>query len=308
LVYVAVVVPAGFGDALRGDGESAVRMVFGRNDPQEASRLVPVLQSAAQRVSVVASADEAAVRLLEDVDRREEAEAAARERALEVLGEDRIAVSREELELPSRHALVGFQQSVPGMGSMFVMLSVLAGAAMLVEERSRWTLQRTLIAPVSYSVFVSGKVLGRFLIGIVQYLVAIITGLLIGEFFGIDFGSSPLLMAAVMASFVLAMASVSVLLATIVRREQQASGLTTLLAVTLAPLGGAWWSLDIEIIPEIMRQIARISPFYWVMDGFRAAVHDLGWARALPSLGVLLGIALVAGALAIRRLARTWSG
>lgn len=303
-VDIALVVPDGFADALRADGQPPVRLVFARNDPREASRLLPLVQSAAQRVSIAASADEAAVRLLADEGAREQAERVATSRALEVLAQDRVTVTRESLSIPERPVLVGFQQSVPGMGSMFVMLSVLAGAAMLVEERSRWTLQRTLTAPVSYAAFVSGKIVGRFLIGTFQYLLAVITGLVIGELVGIDFGSSPVLMAAVMASFVLAMAGLSVLLATLVRREQQANGLTTLLAVTLAPLGGAWWSLDIEIVPDVMRQIARISPFYWVMEGFRAAIHDLGWGEALPSIAVLLGSALLTGVLAIRRLAR----
>jgi len=126
----------------------------------------------------------------------------------------------------------------------------------------------------------------------------------IGRVVGVDFGSSPLLMAAVMVAFVLAVSAMSILLATLVTRTQQAGGLTTLLAVTLAPIGGAWWSLDIEVIPQVMRTIAVVSPFYWVMEGFRAAIHDLGFAAAGVPLAVLTGIALVTGGVATARLAR----
>ncbi|MFW5689876.1 MAG: ABC transporter permease [Spirochaetota bacterium] len=307
---IALVVPERFGATIQAGEPVSVLLVFAAADPEEASRLLPLARSAAQRTEAALSAGDAARSLLSDSDAETEqrlaAEAArvAGERALERLSRDSILIERERIALPDRHVLVGFQQSIPGMGSMFVMLSVLAGSTMLVEERRRWTLQRTLTTPVSHGGFVAGKIAGRFLIGMAQYAVAIVAGLVIASVAGVGLGSSPLLMGAVMASFVLAVAAISVLLATVVEREQQASGLTTLLAVTLAPIGGAWWSLDIEIVPEFMRRLARVSPFYWVMEGFRAAIHDLGFAAAALPIGVLLATALVAGLIASWRLVR----
>jgi len=296
-----VVVPEGFARSLEAGGDAVVRLVLALGDPQEASRLEPVLAAAARRVELALDAGDAA-RVLAREPFGEEAAGIAVNRARDLLGEQRINTSRETIDVPDRYELVGFRQSVPGMGSMFVMLSVLAGAAVLVEERRRGTLARTLAAPVGRLGYVTGKAFGRFIVGMLQYLVAIATGLVIGAVAGIEFGSSPLLMLAVMASFVLAMSSLSILLATLVTREQQASGLTTLIAVTLAPLGGAWWSLDIEIVPDVMRRIAVVSPFYWVMEGFRAAIHDLGFAHAAFPIGVLLAIALIAGFAAALRL------
>ena len=297
---IVVLVPAGFARLLESGEDARVRLVFARGDPEQASHFVPLLESAARRTSMVLEAGDGATALA-NAPHGEQAASNAVTRALETLGEERITVSRETVELSGRYPLEGFRQSVPGMGSMFVMLNVLAGAATLVEERRRWTLQRTLVAPVSRGAFVAGKISGRFLVGMMQFLVAIVTGLVIGAIVGIDFGTSPLLMAVVMAAFVLAVSAVSVMLATLVTREQQASGLTTLLAVSLAPLGGAWWSLDIEIVPDVMRRVAVISPFYWVMEGFRAAIHDLGIMAAAVPVGVLLGVAMIAGAIAVIR-------
>lgn len=302
-VSLVLMVPEGFGPTLLAgdDSQATVRLIFSRGDPQLASRVRPLIESAAGRVALVARAGEAARELAEGDVR---VEGLARARAVETLDAQRVVTTRTAIELPERHELVGFQQSVPGMGSMFVMLSVLAGAGILVSERSRWTLQRTLIAPVSRAGFIAGKIAGRFLVGMVQYAVAIATALVLGSIFGIAFGSSPGLMILVMSAFVLAASGISVLLATLVEREQQASGLTTLLAVTLAPLGGAWWSLDIEIIPDVMRRVAVVSPFYWVMEGFRAAIHNLGPVEAALPVGVLLAIAVAAGGLASLRLGR----
>jgi hypothetical protein len=42
----------------------------------------------------------------------------------------------------------GFAQAVPGQGSFFVMMTLLAGAALLVQERDNRTLQRQMKMPV----------------------------------------------------------------------------------------------------------------------------------------------------------------
>jgi ABC-2 type transport system permease protein len=300
----ALVIPAGFERDLRDRRMPRVELVFARSDPEQASRIAPVLDAAGTRASLAASAGDAARDLVEDPEVAEAAADAAVARALELLVVDRTDISISSIELPETYPLDGFRQSVPGMGSMFVMMSVLAGAAMLVEERKRWTLQRTLIAPVTSTAYVAGKVLGRFLIGMAQYSVAIATGLVLGIVFGISFGRSPLLLVTVMSAFVLCVSGISVLLATLVSREQHAASLNTLLAVTLAPIGGAWWSLDMEIVPDVMSRVAVISPFYWVIEGFRAAIYDLGFGAAAPSLTILSLVGIVTAAIAALRLRR----
>ncbi|MGF2075590.1 hypothetical protein ACQUFC_18995, partial [Enterococcus casseliflavus] len=63
----------------------------------------------------------------------------------------------------------------------------------------------------------------------------------------------------------------------------------------LAPLGGAWWPL--EIVPETMQTIGHISPIAWVMDGFGELIYyNGGIAEILPMVGALL---LMAGVLIV---------
>jgi ABC-2 type transport system permease protein len=85
-----------------------------------------------------------------------------------------------------------------------------------------------------------------------------------------------------------------------VKNEAQASGLSLLLSITLAPLGGAWWPM--EVTPEIMRNIGHISPVAWAMDGFNALIFEGGSLTdvLLPIL-VLLGIALICFGIGIWR-------
>ena len=298
-IDVAVIIPEGFTRLVESGNEVSLSLVQAVGNPQEESRLVSLIDAAASWLEIAFRSGDGAESVASESQR-----AAARESAIEesiaILDTDRIEIDVAQITLPNRYQLEGFQQSVPGMGSMFVMLSVLAGASVMIDERKRWTLQRTMIAPISKASYLSGKVLGRFFVGILQFAIAIGTGLILGQIFDIDFGSSPGKMAATMVAFVFCVSALALFIATIVRREQQAGGITTLLATTLAPIGGAWWSLELEFIPDIMRSIAVISPFYWVMRGFRSAIFDLAWSTVLPPIGVLMlftAVFVVAGAL-----------
>jgi ABC-2 type transport system permease protein len=182
----------------------------------------------------------------------------------------------------------GFTQAVPGMGSMFVLFTVLGGLTALVKERQQWTMQRLVVLPLSRAELLAGKILGFFVLGMLQYAVVI----LIGAVFGMSFGSSILAFVLVAAAFALCATALSLALATRIRTEGQAGQLTTLLSLALASLGGAWWPL--EIVPDFMKVVGHFSPVAWAMDGF----HDLlfyggGLVDVLPEVGILLAISAV---------------
>lgn len=190
----------------------------------------------------------------------------------------------------------GFGQSVPGMGSMFVMFTVLGGMIALIGEKKQWTLQRLAAMPISRASLLGGKILGRFVLGFLQYLVVFAVGI----FAGLNFGSDFLALLLIMLSFTLSVTALSFALGTQLRSESQAAGLTNLLGLTLAPLGGAWWPL--ETVPEFMRIVGHLSPVAWAMDGYTTLLFrngDLGEVY-VPIL-VLTGMSLVLFGLGIRR-------
>ncbi|MFW5709153.1 MAG: ABC transporter permease [Chloroflexota bacterium] len=190
----------------------------------------------------------------------------------------------------------GFSQSVPGMGSMYVMFTVLAGASLILEERKNWTLQRLAVMPVTRAQIIGGKMLARFTMGMIQYLVAFI----IGFFLGVSFGNSPLGILLLMISFTLCMTAITFLLSTFVENDQQAAGLTTFFVLTTAPLGGAWWPL--EIVPDFMQTLAFITPIGWAMEGFSEIIFfGGGVGNVLLPIGVLLGATVVFFSIAVTR-------
>lgn len=189
----------------------------------------------------------------------------------------------------------GFNQSVPGMGAMYTMFTVLAGMAVLWRERRQWTLQRLVVLPISKAQLVAGKITTYFVLGMIQYLIVFI----VGYFVGVDFGNNPLALLLIVVAFVLCITALTFAIAPHISSEGQANGMARLLGLSLAPLGGAWWPL--EIVPPFMRIIGHISPVAWAMDGFHKLIFDqAGLAAVFPEIGVLLGAAMLLFLIAVR--------
>jgi ABC-2 type transport system permease protein len=164
----------------------------------------------------------------------------------------------------------GFRQSIPGMASMYVLFTVLPLSAAFIRERKQWTLQRLVTLPISRAQILGGKLLSRFFLGMIQFGVLFGFGLLIGARFGYEVLGLLLLMVA----FALCVTALALALTTLLKNEGQAVGISLFMSLTLAPLGGAWWPLD--IVPEWMRTIGHVSPIAWVMDGFRSLIFFNG--------------------------------
>ncbi len=188
----------------------------------------------------------------------------------------------------------GFGQSIPGMGSMYVMFTVLGGTAVLLRERRQWTLQRLAVLPLTRAQILGGKVLTYFTLGMIQYLVLFAVGAAVG----LNLGRDWLGLLALMIAFVLCITALAFALANHMQNEEQAAGTARLLALTLAPLGGAWWPL--AIVPDFMQTVAKLSPVAWAMQGFHELIFYRGTVLSvLPEVGVLLAVAALLFAIAV---------
>jgi len=190
----------------------------------------------------------------------------------------------------------GLGQSVPGMGTMFVLMTILGGMAALIVERQQWTLQRLAVMPVSRTTLLAGKILARFCLGLLQFLVVFVVGALLG----MNFGKDPVALLLLVIVYTLSVTALSFAIGSGLKNPAQASGLSLLLALTLAPLGGAWWPMDIS--PKFMQIIGHISPIAWAMDGFTALTYNgAHLADILVPLAVLVGMTVLLFLIAIPR-------
>ena len=190
----------------------------------------------------------------------------------------------------------GLGQSVPGMGTMFVLMTIFGGMAALIVERQQWTLQRLAVMPVSRATLLAGKILARFCLGLLQFLVVFIVGAVLG----MNFGKDPFALVLLVIVYTLSVTALSFAIGAGLKNPAQASGLGLLLTLTLAPLGGAWWPMDIS--PKFMQIAGHISPIAWAMDGFTALTYNgAHLADILIPLAVLAGMTILLFLIAIPR-------
>ena len=87
--------------------------------------------------------------------------------------------SQQQAEATSATKDAGFQQSLPGIGSMYAMLMILTGTAVFITERKEGTLQRLATMPISRAQILGGKLLSRFATGVIEFAMMFGFGILV---------------------------------------------------------------------------------------------------------------------------------
>jgi ABC-2 type transport system permease protein len=174
---------------------------------------------------------------------------------------------------------------VPGYSLMFVFFLISNLAVTVIEERESGTLNRLLVAPVTRSSILLGKMLPYFLIAVAQF----VTVLVVSRFvFGIDLGDSALPLGMIIIASSLAMVSLGILVAAFAHSEGQASGVAIILVLVMAVVGGS-------MFPSIsIPGLKLITPHYWAMQGFLNVIaRGQGAEGVLQPAGVLFTMSAV---------------
>ncbi|HXI02424.1 MAG TPA: ABC transporter permease [Candidatus Saccharimonadales bacterium] len=193
----------------------------------------------------------------------------------------------------------GLDQAMPGNLVMFVMLSTLIyGSAVLATERRRGTVARLATTPATRSDLILGKLGGRALVASVQVAVFLAMGFTL---FRVDWGSSPLGLAAVLVPLILCAGAFGLLGGTLFSSPEASAGIAVVMSLVMSAMGGCWWPM--EILPRWLQAVGHAFPTAWAMDG----LHEImawggGVGDVIGTAAVLLLFALGAFALAVRRL------
>jgi ABC-2 type transport system permease protein len=184
----------------------------------------------------------------------------------------------------------------PNIAVVFLFIGSGLGMRSLLMERSAGTLARITAAPVRPIQIVLGKLLAIFITGMATIFViwAVTT-----YGFGADWGNllGVLLMA---IGATAAMCGIGVFLTSLAKTEQQAFGITLLVGLFLALVGGNL--LPSGSLPDAFQVLALGTPNGWALVGF-GRLDQLG-EPASSIIGpfiILLVIAVVAGGLAMTR-------
>jgi ABC-2 type transport system permease protein len=208
---------------------------------------------------------------------------------------------RFEQVAPSDYQLIEFpdsvEQNVPGYTIFGVFFIVQVLATSLLSEKQDGTFRRLLAAPLSQSALLLGKLLPFYIVNLLQVMLMFAIGVLV---FDMNLGSSLLALVIVTLATAASATSLGLLVASLGKTPEQIGGLSTLLALTLAAIGGMM--VPTFVMPEFMQTLSKISPHAWALAGYQdVIVRGLGLPAVWPETGVLMGFAVVFFGIAVWR-------
>ena len=219
-----------------------------------------------------------------------------------------VASSLSDLRIPIRTAerAVGAREMKtisyygPSMGIFFALFAVSFGARSFFGERTNGTLDRLSAAPIRVGHILLGKAVAVFVYGLASLgTVVTATSLVFGSNWG-----SPIAVAALCISMVLAVVALTALVTAVARTERQADGISSASVFILALLGGNF--IVASEMPEALRKIALATPNGWALRGFSDLAVGIDPVEAVfaPVAAILFFTAVVSGtaALSFRRL------
>jgi ABC-2 type transport system permease protein len=180
-----------------------------------------------------------------------------------------------------------FQQNIPSYTIYGIFWIVNALALSVLQEKRDGTFRRLMVAPLSRTVLLAGKLLPYYAINLSQ--IAILLGVS-SALFGMSLGHSPAGLIAVSLAAAASALGLGVLVSAIARTESQAAGLSVILILTMSALGGCF--VPRFIMPDWLRTLGLITPQAWALDAYQdLLVRGYGLREVLTRVGALLGFA-----------------
>lgn len=286
----AVIIPAGFAEAVRAGDAAEVAVVADAGDDVTAGIAHSVASSVAnqvqaQRVAVTTTLAVAG-QVGAPVDTQDVAALAATTPA---------AVTVVDSRFTNDYSLMSF--FAPGMAMIFLFFVLGAAARSLLTERREGTLPRMLAGPTSPTGVLLGKTTSVLVIGLTSLLTVWgVTSLA----FGVNWGD-PLGVFLVIVAAVVAIAGISLIITGLARSEAQSEALTIVFALILAVLGGSF----VYASEGFLAEVRRFTPNGQALMAFtELSAGNASAAEVLPAVAILLGVGIgtaTVGLLAIRR-------
>ena len=284
-----LLIPDGFG-ALVGQGESAELDL--RLQPNDTNGII-VSQAVATAVgnlsrALAIAADSTAAVAADGGFADEQARQAYFDRVLNS-AETRLAelparINPTQPEAAADNSFDILSQQAIGQLITWVFIPLVGTSGIFVNERLRGTLHRLVTTPTSKATFMGGTILGQMIKSLVQMLLIILVG---AGFYGIRYANDPIALLMVLISFALAGTALGTMLGTFIKTDGQANGLSIMIGMVMALLGGCWFPL--EFFPPAAQTVARFVPTRWALVGLQdLVVRGQGVEGILLESGVLL--------------------
>lgn len=190
-------------------------------------------------------------------------------------------IAGTEVKNPMAARLVG------GYAIMFLLMAVSSSATTLFEEKESGVFQRLLSSPVRPAHIIAARFLFGVIVGLVQLVALFATGRVL---FGLEIVDHAPALLLICVSAAAACAAFGIFVAAIAPSAPAASGIATLLVLTMSAIGGAWF--PVSFMPAYIQSLSKFTLVYWAVEG----MTDVLWAgnslwQVLPKAGILFGMA-----------------
>jgi ABC-2 type transport system permease protein len=274
---LAVVVPEGFGEAIRRGQGAVVDVTEGEGSGIEGDVVLSVVDGVLDQLHAGAVTAAAG------------AEAGVPEQQLGGLAQ-RAATDAPTVTLverpPSDEQLTTTGALVAGQAGLFLLFTVGFGVLALLAEREQGTLARLRSMPMRPSLIVAAKGLAGYILGVAATSVLLLAGSLL---FDVSFGS-PVAVAVVVLCAVAAGTSLTFIVARLARTAEQANIAQSILALLLGIAGGAFFPLTATGLAGRLLDLNPIAAFTRAL-GITSGGGDLG-ELGVP-LTIMLGFAVL---------------
>ena len=176
------------------------------------------------------------------------------------------------------------------MGIFFALFAVAFGARSFFGERTNGTFDRMSAAPVRLGDILLGKAIAVFVYGLASLATIVVATSVV---FGANWGS-PIAVAALCVSMILAVVALTALVTAVARTERQADGVASASVFIISLLGGNF--IVSSQMPETLRTIALATPNGWALRGFSDLAVGLDATDAvLAPVAAILAFTAITG-------------
>ncbi len=182
-----------------------------------------------------------------------------------------------------KHSFIGFIL-------FFSMFTMVFGIGSIIEEKEQQVWQRQTVSPVSPAKVLAANMIVTVIVGTIQLSALVIISRVV---FGIDWGGSIVALLLILLGYVVAVASLGLLMSGMVNTSQQLGSFSPIVIVSTSMIGGCMWPLEI-ITSKPLLFMANLTPQRWAYKGLKEViVNNGGLADVTDSLILLLVISVV---------------
>ncbi|WP_080874014.1 ABC transporter permease [Oceanobacillus timonensis] len=173
---------------------------------------------------------------------------------------------------------------VGGFALFFAIYTIAYGVVKILTEKRLGVWDRMILSPVKKSEMYIANLLYSFIEGYLQILIIFI----VFYFWrGITFNGRMIDILLMLIPYALAIVAMSILITALVKNVEQFNAAISIIAVSIAMIGGAFWPLEIVSNPVLLF-LANLNPIKYGLDIIQgAAVYGYSFTELLQPISIL---------------------